>query len=334
MARISEKLIMAQIERAMIPRLVDEVQHGVTAAINRNWYRIRRDVSAGTARAVANGSTGATGAAALYARMVREEVIKQSDLARVNKEVAKQVRSAVNRSFAQTVGKGEAGQYRIGESRTTKGGFLMRYSGGSLKRAINSPEMAVGDEDGVRFVDEGRLTKEAAHWARLNFGTAPYTRKKQAFRMVFDGIVVNTLMFDVGTRPGFSMPPGFWQTPGGERVGPSYRRAGNDQFFPASATRKTDVPIYGRNAEGLEIQIGTRKAKTGLNKRSEKITRGIRPRNFLDAGLRALAVQAPAAHMELMELKLANASKKFRNSVPPKIESGRGSFKPGSGYTR
>lgn len=297
-----------------LARVQAAVKRTVVLELDRNDYRIDRNLSNLAVQAVNGGKVGMTGGIRQFAYLLDQKVGNEGDLLKAHIEVAAAMRQSVKNSYRRQV-RTLSGQYRVGDDRRTTGGFLFRYSGGALYAAITSPSLAVGTPQGIKYVDEGRLTREAAHWARLNFGTAPYSRPKTAFRIIFDGRVVGSVGFNVGTRPGFSLPPGYWRTKSGKFV-----KAGegvNDQFFVGNATILGELgsaSVYSK--EKKRFEPGRAVYKTGL---SRKTTRGIKPRNFLDAGLHTLAVQLPLKYDFLHRKWLNEASSEALARAPQRF---------------
>lgn len=289
------------------------------AKIKFEAYRINRNLVDGIVRTARQGTVGVGGSVRDFAIGIQNNFADPKDLEKVHQDVAAAMRTSVRKSFSASV-KTRSGYYRIGGGGAgkTAGGFLQRYSGGALKRAISKDTLAVGDKDGIKFVDEGRLTKEAAHWARLNFGAKGLSipgRKKQKFRLLFGERVVGTLGFERDARPPFMIPPGIWRD-GNKRVAANRgHKVGEHKFFLAKSTRLGELgsaSVYNRETKRFEA--GRAEIKTGLNK---KRTRGIKGNEFLDAGLATMAAELPQRYQALLDgwYRDAKRSVKFPSRI-------------------
>lgn len=176
-----------------------------------------------------------------------------------------------------------AGRYRAGDNRLT----------GTLGRALNSTSMVRADATSLSIINEEVLDKEAAHWRRLNFGAGAGSTEgiiaPQKFTITWGGIVAGTLGLEMQPSPAFSIPFGFWIS-GGRPVPPSREALGTGQFFVGSPR-------------------GVDPDEPGFVPRQRKLpTAGIGSRNFLDAGVRAVANQLPRAY-EQIYIDLWNTSR-------------------------
>jgi hypothetical protein len=292
------------------------VKVGVEKEVSRLVHRIAEDDMLGrAAAAAAGGASGATGMVDTLAKGIQKKIGgAKASFTAAHREVAERMRKSVVSSYDQTVGGGGPANYRIGQGGTTKGGFKMRYSGGSLRTALKAPELAVGTSTGIMFVDAGRLTKEAAHWARLNFGARGETvgeRSRGAYNLNFDRVSILKVGFNEGSRAAFYLPPGRWRSPGNGRwYGSLTERKGMDMFFPGKATRAGDpVDVYYKEKGRIEYAGYSRKRRTGLNRTK---TAGIRSREFLDAGLRTMVKETPLHWKRIVDSWLADPKKAAR----------------------
>lgn len=86
-------------------------------------------------------------------------------ITRINQELAVGMREAVVEAYnTNVIGKRASPRYT---------GNTHRYGGGALGRALGSVTMAVGDAEGIKFINTALLDSSAAQWARLNFGAEP-----------------------------------------------------------------------------------------------------------------------------------------------------------------
>jgi hypothetical protein len=238
-------------------------------------------IGAAAMKAVSAGSRGSMNLVRVLASGLEQQMSDGSDLRKVHEEVAANMRQAVKSSFEQTV-KSRPGQYRGGQN---------RISDGVLKRAITDPSMAVGTEEGIDFVNERKLDTEARHWKRLNFGalgTAQSGRTAKSYPLRFDGVTLFRVGFSDQSRPAFSLPPGAFSSPEGVFQPHDSTRTGMDRFYPGGVGTRLRIP-----------------------------TRGIKPREFLDAGLRRMVEDLPVAYMTMIEGWLDDAEKSVK--LPPVV---------------
>lgn len=89
--------------------------------------------------------------------------------------------------------------YRIG---------MNRYSGGVLKRALQSPEMFAVSAESIAFPNEDILDREAKHWYRLNFGAGTEEQARTHVLRLWG----QSSQFYVNrpAAPAFQMPIGRW----------------------------------------------------------------------------------------------------------------------------
>lgn len=259
---------------------------GLGALIKRQ----NTNITLASVKVVNGGTRGAMNMARILANGLKQQMQDKSELTKVHQRVANNMRDSVKSSYEQTV-LSKPGQYRMGQG---------RISGGRLKAAIMNRNLAVGTAEGIFYVDEHRLDREAKHWRRLNFGavgTAVTGRQAQRFKFRFDDVTLYTVGFPDEARPAFSMPPGIFEDASGEKVGRSVSRAGQDAF----------IWIRG----GKNMAAGVRK----IVDPPVPITRGIKPRNFLDAGLRRMVRDLPPAYNRMVKGWLADAEKSIK--LPP-----------------
>lgn len=252
--------------------------------------RQNTNITDASVKVVNVGTRGAMNMARILAHGLQQEMQDKSELAKLHRRVAADMRESVKSSFEQTV-HSKPGQYRMGDK---------RISGGKLKRAIMASSLAVGTEEGIFFVDEYRLSREAKHWRRLNFGavgTAVTGREAKRFPFRFDDVTLYTVGFPDGATPSFGLPPGFFEDASGEKVDRSTSRRGMDKF----------IWVKG----GKAMHPGVRKVIDG----PMSITRGIKPRNFLDAGLRRMVKELPPAYEKMIKGWLDDAEKAIK--LPP-----------------
>lgn len=236
--------------------------------INTIGYRLRLNFSRQFQQRMAAGTRGVTNGIAAAAEVFANNLGDPADMYRIHSDVAHEAMVAVLEDYDAKVTDrpGAPPSYRIGT----------RYSGGALRRALSSPSMAVPTAEGINYVDQDLLNQEARHWMRLNFGAGERGSENRpgAFPLMYDQRVVYTLQFRAGPRPGFSMPHGWFYGPNGEMVGADAGRRGLHAFGP---WRK---PLLYP-------------------------TKGIRGRQFLDAGLEVMATELPGRYHQQFDLWFA-----------------------------
>lgn len=270
-----------------------------TGAFGRIISKESSNITTGAMKAVSGGTRGANNYARILAQGLYKGLSDKGQLTKIHEDVAAAMRQAVKSSFEQTV-HSKPGQYREGQN---------RISGGALKRAISNPSMAIGTAEGIDFVDEGRLDKEAIHWRRLNFGAlgTKVPGRNPADLVVpfrFDDITLFSLAFKDTSRPAFSLPPGMFKSSTGERRDFDPERRGMDQFYPGSL-----YPLMGR-------EHWTK-------------TSGIKPREFLNAGLERMAKNLPVAYENMIDGWLADAEKAMQVEPSFNVRAGWGRNKLG-----
>lgn len=160
-----------------------------------------------------------------------------------------------------------------------------RYANGALLRAIGAPDFFEVTDRGIKFINEERLTREAKHWRRLNFGTAggapvsPPREFQMDWGVLLQGRSSPRLGLAPDVRPAFRIPRGVFVEPG--------------IFYPmsevAGVRRGTVTGVVGRPG-----RTGRRAADKRVNSRTFRadtgqMTRGIASTNFLDRGVAAIA---------------------------------------------
>lgn len=214
---------------------------------------VRAELASATRNAIlAAGAEVNRQAASFIAGM---NVGAKGDLTRVHREIASDVRTAVRAAYATEV---EAKRGAAPYKRTSR-------LSGHLGRVVKRNDLARGDAGGVSFVPYVAWDKEAAHWRRMNFGAGQRAGDQPGpTQLRVFGQQIGILSLGLGPSPAFSLPPGFFVTPGGKNVlpDPGLRGQGSHEaFYP---NRKS--PYTGQ------------------------VTAGIQGRHFLEPGLEAIAL--------------------------------------------
>jgi len=143
-----------------------------------------------------------------------------------------------------------------------------RFSGGKLRRAINSPNFIQATPGQMSFINATHLNNEARQWARLNFGAGERGRASPTARMYplqISNLVIDAIGLQQGPSPDFLIPVGYVNAQGEFHLG-----------YPPAGQRREDLRIVRRRAG--EPGVGLRKQ-----------TRGIRATHFLDRGIERIS---------------------------------------------
>lgn len=221
----------------------------------------------------------------------------RGEFQKIHQRVGELAQDSVLRSYDQLVtaqeGPASRTHYRAGQDRLPR----------TLRKALARKDLFEATPDGLRWLNETMLNAEARHWKRINFGAGGLGQGSFThFNATFNGLVLASFGYDEPARPAFKMPRGFWIGPGGERVAAGQNPAGSDLFYPPS---RRPAGVRGLNGQGAgRRQQGRR-------------TRGIRGKNFLDAGLARIATELPRAyeqHFERIAHKYSTGQRRI--SVP------------------
>lgn len=177
---------------------------------------------------------------AFSAAMDAASKANKDDVTTANMQIASAMRNAVSNNYGNVIGrKVQVPSYRVGKN---------RYSGGALRNALKAPSLAVGDKDGVKFIDQDRLNLEARHWARMNWGVAPAsTPPSWQGKLMFAGQAIGTVGFRVQPRPPMFLPAGFWKMIEGKiSSGPLVSGQKYDKRYSRSFTEVLRHPVTGQ----------------------------------------------------------------------------------------
>lgn len=242
--------------------LIDAVGRSTAAAIQ-----------AGIARAVADGIEAAGPGISRELRKLEREIRKEglsSDVRlRIHQQQARNAQRTILGSYDSSLGKNRTSPvgYRADDT-----GINKRYSGGALRRALADPAFVGATADSVLIANTSLLNRRAKQWRRLNFGaggvgggSAPPTQIKARGP---DGrpVVLGSIGLNEGPSPGFRIPPGVWM---------------EGAFYP-----------YGSMVRPSRFETdseGNLRRKPGFRVQTARQTRGVKNRNFIDAGLRTVA---------------------------------------------
>lgn len=157
-----------------------------------------------------------------------------------------------------------------------------RVQPGALGKALADPtNIYRATADGLLFVNETGLARDALQWARLNYGAGQRGKGSIGpFSVRFSDLVVAEFGLDEPARPGFSIPRGyFWD---GESIVAAGGR-GQHAFYPAG------VGPLGKSAKLSQRGRGRGDNAGNLSISQRRPTQGIAGWNFLDKGIERLA---------------------------------------------
>lgn len=202
-----------------------------------------------------------------------------------------------------------------------------RYSGGRLRRALNSPLQASAAVNGVSFLNETLLDNAAKQWARLNFGAGPRANTAprglggavrtpdlslKFFSAVLadSGVAVGKLTHPYGPKGAFKIPTGLWLDDTSKVIAPNMSRRGQDYFFPSKNIYATLKKARSEN-KGKKIII--------RNYQIGKVTQGVAAWGFIEAGLSSLSRNFPAANAAWMLQIFREAQSESGAGIPGKL---------------
>lgn len=148
-----------------------------------------------------------------------------------------------------------------------------RFSGGKLRGVLAGPSFITATPTGIGFIDANRLNNEAWQWKRLNFGAGQAgeeSPRSQMYPLRISNMVVAVLGLEEGPRPAFTIPVGFFNA--------------KNEFHPG-------FPTGAQRADGgADMRVV----------REPVVTRGIRARHFLDAGIQRIGNETWPAYQEFI----------------------------------
>ncbi len=212
-------------------------------------------------------------------------------------KIGQKAQKSVVASYDQVVTRGANARgnrypYRLQARQPNK-----RYAGGRLRGALKHKRFYEATADGLRFINVDHLTRTARQWARLNAGAGPAGQgSRRRFTVTWSNLVVGAIGVEQAARPAFYLPRGYWFARGpGQVVSADSGRVGLDEFYPMGTgpfrgRRRTDTGAH--RTPGPYVGWGP-----GIGKR--RPSRGIRARNFLDAGAETIARQVPKGYEQL-----------------------------------
>lgn len=230
------------------------------------------------------------------ARVIQQGVAPES-FRQVHETIGLRAQQAVLNSYAQVV----TAQKHVPSYRLADGGKNQRYAGGKLREALSSAAMVSASERGLRFIDTDVLDAQARHWARLNAGALGIGGgSRRTFDIRWSNFVIAALGINMVPSAGFFVPRGYWWEGNGPvPPGPT----GTSQFYPAGSGPRA-------SAQTRLFATGEGGARKSIVFQRKRVSRGIRARNFLDAGVARIAEDLGPAYdrlyKDLYERKLVS----------------------------
>lgn len=237
------------------------------------------EVASAVRRAVALGFRGAGRQAEAFVKGM--DIGAKGDLNRVHVEIAAEVRQAVSDAYRS----------EVESQRLTQPYQRFNRRSGYLGSVIRRRDLVRADSGGLHFINQDALDKEAAHWARLNFGAGSEAGPQPgAVPIRLFGQETLEARLPYGPSPGFVLPKGF--------------------FIHGGRARLPNSDHRGRGSTGNFIP--SRKSPY-----EPTLTVGIRGRHFLEAGLEEMSRQFPIKYADLLNEWIQRGGRKARavNSV-------------------
>lgn len=215
-------------------------------------------------------------------------------LTQTNREIGAAAQRSVVAAYIRRRPQRDLPAYRAGATDHHR----RRYANGALLRALQSPNFWSSSAAGIQFINTSLMNKEAAHWARLNFGTqgGAAVKPPARFEVTWGQLAIGALQLVPNVRPAFRLPPGIWIRPGlfypmGEARGVRGVRTG---VSGGGSPARAQASIYNTGA----VQRVNRRTWHAAN---SKYTKGIASTNFLDAGIRRIAEETGKRYRAISE---------------------------------
>lgn len=281
MARVDDPRRIAALDRQLAARRAAQKVQREMAAI----FKVELGVAVRTAvtQGIVNAYQHISPQMAEFVKGLR---VNSGEFKLIHERVGKMAQRSVLGSYDYQVRRNQSSMSRSGY----RGGYRPaggRLSGGVLRRALKNPQMVDAGPNHLYFINWNTLDDEAAHWYRLNFGAGArgQTSRQGRYNMLIEG---QTILAGLGLKTGPSrkpviLPPGFFLDAQGQFQHRNSKRRGLDMFVP------------GGHRPG--VTRGRRFRRT--------VTAGIEARNYLDAGVRRIALELPRAYDDLFRRALA-----------------------------
>lgn len=261
------------------------MRNDLARAAQGSIYQAVLELNAGVIAAVAEADERTARQVKAVAEVFRKGVAP-GERTRVHREIGAAAQKSVLRSYAQTVGRTPGGRYPYRKLARQPN---KRYAGGALKKALGARNFYEASPEGLRFINITSLNRTARHWARLNAGAGPIGKgSRRRFQVRWSNLVVASLGLDQQARPGFFLPRGYWfSRQAGAVVPAGSSPTGTDEFYPMGTG-----PFRGRRR--LDGVRAGGHSGPGLARR--RPSKGIKARNFLDAGVATIARELPKGY--------------------------------------
>jgi hypothetical protein len=285
-------------------------------ALDQLVYRFEYDFTKFVTQRVAAGSAGALNGIRAFGNALVKEGLAPNKRAEVNGRAAAVATSETIAAFHRFVNEDFPNPYREGHRET-----------GKLLAVLSKPGVvAIGDQDGVKFMNQEALDAAAKNWKRLQYGAAPgggsgLTPKSKGVgaalqvQVRFADRVIRTISANAAPRGGFSLPHGSWVGVNGKAVTGGQPA----QFYPRSRA------IHGAGRV-FHIDIRRQKLAGGFSP-----TKGIAARRFFDFGLVGLATALNRGYTELYNEAFSNAKTALEKAIASQAGGALG-FSPATYY--
>lgn len=231
-------------------------------AVNPLLTGLTIEISNNMRKAVARGAQGSGKAFAAFVRA--SEIGDGSDIADKHQKIAHQMKTAVLKEYDATV-----------EARKKQSYVTATRLSGRMRSALNNDIHYESDAGGIHFINGPAMSKEAAHWKRLNFGAAPRQNEAAGSRRVplrLFGRSLFNIGFRIGPQPAFMLPAGFFR--------------GTAPGVPSAEFRgaQTGNPFFVNSKSPYQPELAS----------------GIEGRHFLEAGIDVMAKEMGPAYEDLL----------------------------------
>jgi hypothetical protein len=265
-------------------------------------FRVQQEALKSISRqAIAGAGAGTAAMIALVGEGVTDE--RKRELA--NSIIATRVRQAILSGYDLEVAarKNRNPAYALRRNRLT----------GKLRDALADMSLYQAGPKEIRILNTAMLTKEAAHWARLQFGVegpdVAIGRSPEVSFTLFGQKY--DIGFNEGPRPGYVLPHGIWMDGGGVKKG---ERTSGIQV-PYSKSQKGAHAFFPSNVAKSASAFGAASLRAG----------GIEPRYYLEHGLRAFGREFRSQYNRLVQEAIDGADgKKTQNAVRSAVQSALG----------
>ena len=180
-----------------------------------------------------------------------------------------------------------------------------RYAGGMLRQVLASEDFVTYDDKGIYIGNTRALDARARQWRRLNYGAGSAAGGGAEIFTLRWSNQQFTLEEPGAARPPFRIPAGSWY---GEEFYPTSEREAQNKYVSRVTGRKIrSLRGFYTKAFALESdQVKRQKAR---------MTRGIRGRHWLGAGIEVIAEDLPHAYSAAINKLFQAGDKEIRRAV-------------------